>query len=413
LIKELLKFDLGVILVVPEHIIACHPFVGKSFLHAGRSLYRDEDEEEEENTSEKDDNFGDNETSRISLSNAAVSWDRPRSFVINDEPKVGPASFYAVKSFRRDSQPLRCPVTAVAVRERGNHKYSKVLRFAYRVSPPLSTAIETWVAVPGCGLTTETLFVKRDDNGRICIPSPDSEAPKDLVERVVLANCVVLTVGQRCADWFVLRQFRVTGTNAGKFLMSDDEARTAIDYDITDNCNQLSEPLDCDSCDSRTSLSLLSSWFISSRSTEPMMRGSVNENALLRALRRKTFMAGLFEAGMIAKKGKEWLACSPDGIAILNLDHCTMAYNPFLAPSASNVPPWRSTGLGEARLATAGRFVLSSVEIKTSVSTSSLQRSTAAASRDVTLCTVGDQTFKELVPEQHVGQVLHQMIVLK
>jgi hypothetical protein len=218
-------------------------------------------------------------------------------------------------------------VTAVAVRERGNEKHSKVLRFAYRASPPLSTAIETWVAVPGGGLTTETLFVKRDDTGRICIPSPDSDAPKDVVERVVLANCVVLTVGQRCADWFVLRQFRVTGTNAGKFLMSDNEVRTAIDYDITDSFTQILEPLDCNSCDSRTSFSLFAYWFSSCRSTEPTMRKSANVGAVLRALRRKTFVVGLFEAGMIAKKGKEWKACSSDGIAILNLDQCTTANN--------------------------------------------------------------------------------------
>jgi hypothetical protein len=45
---SILKFDLEVIMVLPEHIIACHPFVGKSFLHAGRSFYEEDEEDEEE-----------------------------------------------------------------------------------------------------------------------------------------------------------------------------------------------------------------------------------------------------------------------------------------------------------------------------------------------------------------------------
>lgn len=28
-----------------------------------------------------------------------------------------------------------------------------------------------------------------------------------------------LTIGQRCVDWFTMRQFRTTGTNAGIFLL--------------------------------------------------------------------------------------------------------------------------------------------------------------------------------------------------
>jgi hypothetical protein len=109
-------------------------------------------------------------------------------------------------------------VTAVAVRERGNEKYTKVLRLADRVCDTLPIAIEMWVAVPGRGLTTETFFVKRDDGGRISLPFPNSEAPKYLVELVGLTNCVVLSVGQRCDDWFVLRQFQVTGKSAGEYL---------------------------------------------------------------------------------------------------------------------------------------------------------------------------------------------------
>jgi hypothetical protein len=39
------------------------------------------------------------------------------------------------------------------------------------------------------------------------------------------------------------------------------------------------------------------------------MRESTNEGAVLRVLPRETFVAGLFEAGMIAMNGIEWMAC--------------------------------------------------------------------------------------------------------
>jgi hypothetical protein len=172
-------------------------------------------------------------------------------------------------------------MTAVSVRERGNEKYSKVVIFVYRVPTPLATAIGTCFAVTGCGLTTEALLVKRDECGRICSPSSDLGSPEDVVESVVLEKSVVMTVGQRCADWFIMRKLKVTGTNASKFIMSDNEVRITIYSEITDNCLQLPEPPDCGSCDSRILFSLLIYWFSNSRSREPMMRGSVNKGARL------------------------------------------------------------------------------------------------------------------------------------
>jgi hypothetical protein len=120
-------------------------------------------------------------------------------------------------------QPLNCPATAVAVRERGTEWYPKIISFVYRIPPTLAAAVEMWVAVPGCGLSSETQLVKRDNNGQIFVPSGDSEALKDIVERKMPENFVVLTVGQGCAGWFVLRQFRVSATNTGRFLIPDGE----------------------------------------------------------------------------------------------------------------------------------------------------------------------------------------------
>lgn len=40
------------------------------------------------------------------------------------------------------------------------------------------------------------------------------------------SRCHSLTVGQKCADWFVMRQFRVTETNAGKTILSNNNFRS-------------------------------------------------------------------------------------------------------------------------------------------------------------------------------------------
>jgi hypothetical protein len=53
------------------------------------------------------------------------------------------------------------------------------------------------------------------------------------------------------------------------------------------------------------------------------------------------------------------------------------------------------------------------VEIKTSVAASSFERSVQLASIDVKICRVGDESFRRMVPEEHVGQLQHQMLVLK
>jgi hypothetical protein len=98
-----------------------------------------------------------------------------------------------------------------------------------------------------------------------------------------------------------MRQFRVTGTNASNIFMSDNQVRTAIHYDATFNSDQISSLPSLSSSDSTKLISLLTSWFSSSRSTEPMMRGSANEGSVLSALRTKHFVACLFEVGIIAK----------------------------------------------------------------------------------------------------------------
>jgi hypothetical protein len=87
-----------------------------------------------------------------------------------------------------------------------------------------------------------------------------------------------------------------------------------------------------------------------------------------------------------------------------------LSYDLTLAPFAKNVSPWRSRGLYGVSISDRRHFTLASVEINTSVSSLSLGRTTAAAAIDPIVCLVGDNRFNKLIPEEHVGPVLHQMI---
>lgn len=48
------------------------------------------------------------------------------------------------------------------------------------------------------------------------------------------------------------------------------------------------------------------------------MRGNANKCAVLSALRAKAFVKAVFEVGMLAIKDRRFLACSPDGISVLD-----------------------------------------------------------------------------------------------
>lgn len=63
------------------------------------------------------------------------------------------------------------------------------------------------------------------------------------------------------------------------------------------------------------SLSAISSWLSSSRSTEHMMLETVNKVAVLFALRNKCSVLNVFEVNMLGTMKGCWLVCSPHGVA--------------------------------------------------------------------------------------------------
>lgn len=88
---------------------------------------------------------------------------------------------------------------------------------------------------------------------------------KELIELFVQQNCVLLTVGQRCADWFVLRQFRVTGTNAAKVLQKNGNLRSIVGLPpLEHNSSELMPK--------QMLNSLASGWFSNTRSTDELFQ---------------------------------------------------------------------------------------------------------------------------------------------
>lgn len=245
-------------------------------------------------------------------------------------------------------------MTAVAVREHGTKQFSNIIRFMSTVPSTMASSMETWIAVPRTAPVAHMLFSKRDDNGCVVIPSPESTKDKDVIELRLLERCTVLTIGQRCADWFILRQFRITGTSAGKILLSNSAVRDAMGFPP--------RPAAEDFSPGETLGTLVHTWFSSSRATEAMLRGTANEGAVVAALAAKSFINALYECGMLARRDEDWLACSPDGVAQIDIRE--------LGFDVGDTQP-----NGDAAV-----YRLASVEIKTIIAQSSLDRALGRAS---------------------------------
>jgi hypothetical protein len=101
------------------------------------------------------------------------------------------------------------------------------------------------------------------------------------------------------------------------------------------------------------------------------------------------------------------MACSPDGISAVDLE--IVPGGPTSQIDVNVMPsnhPWNMQ-------ATEGQFVLAAVKIKTSVAYTSVERAAGRASLDLNICKIGHARFREYVPDAHIGQLLHQLLVLK
>ena len=115
------------------------------------------------------------------------------------------------------------------------------------------------------------------------------------------------------------------------------------------------------------------------------MRGTANEDAVLNFLKRQPYTKALFCVGLLAVKDGPWLASSPDAILMLDM---TKLPEPFFSE----------------------QVIPCTVEVKTSISSTTVQNRTSIATRDLLVMTYSNPDVRKYIPEDHFGQLLHQFI---
>lgn len=103
---------------------------------------------------------------------------------------------------------------AYAVREYGNEKTSRVLRFIHSIGGKLREFLGYWVGVLLYKTFPNPLFTSRDDHGKIMPHVEEKQEPKDKMNCHLYKLCNTYFVAQRTAGWFMMRKFRITTTLA-------------------------------------------------------------------------------------------------------------------------------------------------------------------------------------------------------
>ncbi|KAG7339488.1 hypothetical protein IV203_034484 [Nitzschia inconspicua] len=194
--------------------------------------------------------------------------------------------------------------------------------------------------------------------------SPKTPSPeRSSVEQALLQSAQPLTVGQRCADWFLMKSMLLSGTMAGKIGTYEAEPSGAALSSIMEEC--------------------IVSWFGRHKSTAMMASGTRNENPTLDRLRSSVkCMKGIFEVGLLRWNRNHAIGVSPDAICRLVVED---------APDP----------------------VLCCLEIKTRVSESTIAKAELARKKHGSFvnCYYGDAVFNDCVPAANRSQVLHQALV--
>ena len=110
---------------------------------------------------------------------------------------------------------------AFAVSEHGNKKVNNVVRtLFYHHNSRRLKLIDSWITVPKKeALPSTSLFNKSLTN---------ESNHRSLLQNLLKIRCIILTLGQYCKDWFLLRLFRLTGTLFTKGLLSSNHFRKII-----------------------------------------------------------------------------------------------------------------------------------------------------------------------------------------
>ena len=194
------------------------------------------------------------------------------------------------------------------------------------------------------------------------------------LEELLEKRCNMLTLSQRCADWFLLKMI-ITGTMAGKIISQVKNQKPPYSHEFIHTLFQ----------------QCLDSWFSRHKSSSAMKAGTLNEEPTIEKLCHERFIMRIFECGLIVDKANHCLGVSPDGIALLIDEDLE-----------------DDDAVSEIR-----SYLLACVEIKTRVSENTIDAAEAALSDHgrIVKCRYGDATFKECVPANNRGQVLHQATI--
>ena len=155
---------------MPEFMLKCHPIVGKSYLKVASFIGGDSDGE-------------DGNEAMDEVAEEKVVYDRASEFVMEDGPILGPG-VKVVKSKYKPKDRTNEDLTAIAVRENGAVKHSKIVRFMYSMRAPWVETLFKWVAIPYERSFKGYIFTTREDNGKIV--QPDGQTYRSVIEQHIL-----------------------------------------------------------------------------------------------------------------------------------------------------------------------------------------------------------------------------------
>lgn len=210
---------------------------------------------------------------------------------------------------------------------------------------------------------------------RIAVPRTNAGSDNYLraeIESRMRTTCDVITRGQRCADWLVLIQFQITGTFAGIFPLATPMSSHHL---------SLNDP------SPRTGTDivklLVSSWLFCSKIYCQWWVSQSIEGPVLHSLRSRDYVKDIQYCGMLVLHGFSWTACYPDGVSMIE-----------------------EVAIGMDRFS---ELQMASVDTKTSVSSSIVDRTLQHTTQEIITCQVGDETFLKVITINHIGGILHKL----
>lgn len=235
--------------------------------------------------------------------------------IIDDDFDLGKELFSATCTVTSEGRASKIVACAFRDYTKRNGKGANGLRFVGSVSDEHAQRFHDTICMERLSISRN---IKKKDE-ILFFPGEGSEA-RHALENTLLDKTTPLTCWQRCADWFVCREFIVTGTVAQKLGKIDQDARQLL----------LANPgVAPDVDEKQIAETLFKSWvFKSFTGTAAMKTGNMNERNVFLSVRSQDWCSAIYEAGLFASKEFPCVAASPDGVARVHLPSVDGAYPP-------------------------------------------------------------------------------------